>query len=63
MDSTTTEAILRGMAWQRAKGELNSMLETYVPFWKTAMEKEPNGYELAREKIQAFIRDFEDNCQ
>jgi hypothetical protein len=45
---------LRMMAWQRAKGELNSILETYHGFLEN--------FELAEAKIETFIKDFEDEC-
>ena len=45
---------LRMMAWQRAKGELNALLETY--------HGEQKDFELAEEKIEAFIKDFSDEC-
>lgn len=44
---------LRGMAWKRAKGELQSMLETY---WE---DKEQ--YRELKYTINAFIKDVEDN--
>jgi hypothetical protein len=54
---------MRRMAWQRAKGELNSYLETYWPEYKTNGEKIDHGFEDASRRIEAFIREFEDNQQ
>lgn len=58
---------MRGMAWQRAKGELLSMLETYWVEWRTnserGTEKVENGFEEASQMINNFIRDFEENCK
>ena len=45
--------ILRLMAWERAKGELKSMLQTYV--------NEREQYEGLRDTINAFIKDVEEN--
>lgn len=41
------------MAWDRAKGELKSMLRTYVG--------EEKQYEEMRDAINKFIKDVEDN--
>lgn len=45
--------ILRLMAWERAKGELKSMLQTFVG--------EQEQYEALRDAINAFIKDVEGN--
>lgn len=45
--------ILRNQAWQRAKGELNSMLHTFYG----SREK----FELLNNAIQDFIQTVEDN--
>lgn len=47
------EMILRLMAWERAKGELNSMLQTYVG----EMEK----FKYLEETISDFIKEVEGN--
>ena len=45
---------MRSMAWDRAKGELFSMLQT---FWN----KEENGmFEKLRKHIELFVKDVED---
>jgi len=54
---------LRAMAWQRAKGELQSYLETYWPKYNRNGDKIDNGFEDAQTRINAFISDFEDNRQ
>jgi hypothetical protein len=43
--------MLRAMAWQRAKGELQSMLETY--------HKEPEKFEAMSKAIEAFVTEVE----
>ncbi|MDX1532582.1 MAG: hypothetical protein R3230_00025 [Nitrosopumilaceae archaeon] len=43
---------LRQQAWERAKGELESVLSTY---W------DDDGFDEANEKIQSFILDIEVN--
>jgi hypothetical protein len=45
--------ILRLMAWERAKGELRSMLQTHV----NEMEK----HQKLKKTINDFIKDVEDN--
>lgn len=54
---------MRAMAWQRAKGELLSILETYWPEWDSVGKKRENGFDLASQKINAFIRNFEEDCR
>lgn len=44
---------LRRMAWERAKGELLSLLETY---WG-----EKNSFEEVSKRIEDFIKEFEDH--
>lgn len=46
-----TEKILRYMAWERAKGELKSMLQTYV--------NEQEEFDILKEAIDNFIKDIE----
>jgi len=64
-EGMTEETILtmRAMAWERAKGELGCYLATYWPRWDAGGKKLDNGYEQARERIEAFIKDFEANCR
>lgn len=45
---------MKGMAWERAKGELNSMLHT---FWNGDMAN----FDSLSEKIKKFIEDIEDH--
>lgn len=45
--------IIRLMAWERAKGELKSMLQTYVG--------EQEQYYKLKKAINDFIKDVEDN--
>jgi hypothetical protein len=47
------ELILRMMAWERAKGELRSMLQSYV----NDMEK----FRCLQKTIEEFIKDVEYN--
>jgi hypothetical protein len=50
---------LRKMAWQRAKGELLSILETY---WNHSYkEMESAQFEEMDKRINGFIKDVEDN--
>ena len=63
MKSEEVRTALRYMAWERAKGELRSMLQTYWP--GDGGQYPPSGVSLeylaAQEAIEAFIKDFEDN--
>lgn len=52
MDNRTFN-VLRYMAWERAKGELNSMLTTFYG--------EQNNYITLKKAIDDFIKDIEDN--
>jgi len=52
---------LRAMAWQRAKGELNAYLDTFWPSYGRNGQEIDNGFEDAKARIDAFIKDFEDN--
>jgi hypothetical protein len=54
---------LRAMAWERAKGELRAYLETFWPKYAPSGQEIDNGFESANARIEAFIRDFEDNCR
>lgn len=61
--STSKEILtMRGMAWRRAKGELESILETYWTEWVDG-KKRDNGFEKASELIKKFISDFEGECR
>ena len=54
MESDSKEIqIMRVMAWERAKGELNSILAAY---W---IDRE--SYEKMRDKVNEFVKDVEDN--
>jgi hypothetical protein len=55
---------MRAMAWERAKGELSSYLETFWPQYNAVSGKIlDNGFDEASKKIEAFISDFEINCR
>ena len=54
---------MRAMSWRRAKGELEAYLETYWSEYAKDGYKYENGFEVASEKISAFIMDFEVNCR
>lgn len=45
---------MRHMAWERAKGELRSMLHT---FWE---HKDESSYEELKDAIESFIKRVED---
>lgn len=47
--------IIRLMAWERAKGELKSMLQTHV------FVGEQEQYDRLKQTITDFIKDVEDN--
>ena len=51
---------LRAMAWERAKGELRSYLQTFWPIYMQDNTEKDNGFETANRKIMDFVRDFED---
>jgi len=55
-----TERFLRIMAWERAKGELRSMLHTYISH---GSEKNcsPGAFEEMDDAVKNFIRHVEDN--
>lgn len=46
--------IIRLMAWERAKGELNSMLQTHLG-------GEQEQYDRLKKAITDFVKDVEDN--
>lgn len=55
-DSKTVIRTLRAMAWERAKGELNSMRHTFWGF--TEDEQKFSELDL---KIEEFIKNIEDD--
>jgi hypothetical protein len=59
-DKRVLEA-MRTMAWERAKGELRSMLETFWPEYDRLANKIPNNYEALSIEINKFIEAVEDN--
>ena len=50
-----TWRILRAMAWQRAKGELHALLQTYVNSGDSG-----NTFEKMGAAVEAFIKQVED---
>jgi len=52
-------ATLRAMAWERAKGELRSMLHT---FYDSSDGKGLDRYDEAHSLIESFIKEAEDAC-
>lgn len=54
-------AVQREMAFQRACGELRSMLATYYPHYDRHGQKIPNGFEEMEARIEAFITDVKAN--
>jgi len=60
LDRESTEIItMRHMAWERAKGELNSLLHTYYSRYDSQGKKVENGFDEANDRIRVFIEDFE----
>jgi hypothetical protein len=51
---------LRMMAWERAKGELKSVLHTYWPSYYLDGSKLDEGFDKVNEKIEQFVQDVED---
>ncbi len=51
-------ATLRAQAWERAKGELNSVLCTY---YGSINKLDSDKYKSYSSKLEAFIKDVEDN--
>ena len=54
-DSSNVLISMRLMAWERAKGELNSLLHTY---WEDESGNKSN-FKPRKELIENFIKDFE----
>ena len=52
---------LRLMAWHRAKGELEAMLQTCYPKYGEGGKKIPGVYETITPIIDKFIKDMGDN--
>lgn len=57
---TDISDLLRSMAWERAKGELNSMLSTYYPTYE-GNKIITEDFDLMSKIINDFIRSVEDN--
>jgi hypothetical protein len=53
--------LLRHMAWERAKGELRSMLHSFWPEYDTSGNRLDSGYYQMEKDIEKFIEDFEVN--
>ena len=51
---------MRHMAWERAKGELRSMLHTFRPIYGNGGTPLPTGYEELDAAIKEFIQKVED---
>lgn len=60
MSNERTERMLRAQAWERAKGELNSMLHTYYPRYHNGKEI-PNNYAALENAMTHFIKLVEDH--
>lgn len=60
-DTDTILRSLRHMAWERAKGEMRAALETYWSTWTVTGQKLPNGFEETASRVEAFIKEVEDN--
>lgn len=54
---------MRHMAWERAKGELRSMLYTFYPAYTTpgSTKADPNSHDELGTAISEFIKHVEDN--
>jgi hypothetical protein len=50
---------LRHMAWERAKGELQSIFHSYYCEWTSDNQQIDNGYKGASKLIEEFIKEFE----
>ena len=55
---------MRALAWERAKGELQAYLHTFWPEYhsKTGQPLD-RGFNEAYNRINSFIKEFEDNCR
>ena len=52
---------MRTMAWERAKGELQSMLWTLYPEYLSDGRSDTGNYEPLKETIEQFIKEVEDH--
>lgn len=55
MSDSMLKYVLRAMAWRRAKGELASILETFV------LEVDEPNFKGMKNSINTFIAEIEDN--
>jgi hypothetical protein len=58
MEDSRVLRALRTQAWERAKGELNSMLHT---FYTNSSVSSDGQYNAFANRLNEFIRDIEDN--
>lgn len=63
MNDDTVLMTMRAMAWQRAKAEMRAYLETFWPRYARDGKEIENGFDEAEQRINAFIKEFEDNCR
>ena len=63
MTESTEILTMRAMAWERAKGELLAYLQTFWPSYAPGGKQLDNGFKEADERIEAFIKEFEENCR
>jgi hypothetical protein len=47
------------MAWERAKGELRSMLHTFWPEYDSGGTELDNGFDRMERDVENFISEFE----
>lgn len=52
---------MKFMAWERAKGELKSILHTFYPEYTSNNEEIESGYDALNKLIYEFIEEFESN--
>jgi len=62
MPDTRVIQTLRHMAWERAKGELQSILHSYFCEWTSDNQEIDCGYRGALKLIEEFITEFEGEC-
>jgi hypothetical protein len=51
---------MRAMAWERAKGELGSVLATYYPEYDLGGKEVDAGFDTANNLIKTFINSMEE---
>jgi hypothetical protein len=51
---------MRYMAWERAKGELRSVLHTYWPIYQTDGKEKDQGFNSVKQEIEQFIESIDD---